>query len=87
MKYKVVLRRKAQKDLLKLKQAKLAAKTHQLLRKMQINPWVIPPGYEKLTGRLAGVYSRRLNRQHRLVYDADEEKRLIIVYSMWSHYE
>jgi Txe/YoeB family toxin of toxin-antitoxin system len=85
--YKVVLRKKAQKDLLKLRQARLASKTKKLLQKMQTNPWVTPPSYEKLTGRATGAYSRRLNQQHRLVYDLDEKKQLIIVHSLWSHYE
>jgi Txe/YoeB family toxin of toxin-antitoxin system len=84
--YKVLLRAKAQKDLLKLRRAKLASKTKKLLEKMSVNPWVSVPSYEKLAGRLSGLYSRRLNKQHRLVYEVDEKKKLIVVYSLWSHY-
>ena len=54
---------------------------------MMINPFCYPPSYEKLSGDLSGLYSRRINRQHRIVYEVDEEKHEIHIIRMWTHYE
>jgi len=77
----------AQKDAEKLASAGLKEKTHSLLAILAENPFQTPPAYEKLIGDLAGAYSRRINIQHRLVYQVLEEQRAVKVLRMWSHYE
>ena len=54
---------------------------------MKTDPFCYPPSYEKLSGYLNGLYSRRINRQHRIVYEVDEEIREIHILRMWTHYE
>jgi len=83
--YKVLLHKQAVKDLDKLKQANLADKARALKDILAENPF--QPPYEKLTGNLAGTYSRRVNIQHRLVYMVDEEKQEVKILRMWTHYE
>ena len=51
------------------------------------DPFCYPPSYEKLYGDLSGLYSRRINRQHRIVYEIDENKKIIYIYRMWTHYD
>ena len=51
------------------------------------DPFCYPPSYEKLSGYLSGLYSRRINRQHRIVYEVDEEKGEIHIIRMWTHYD
>jgi len=85
--WSVKLSKRAVKDKDLLKSAGLAKKAKQLLDLLTINPFQIPPYYEKLIGDLAGFYSRRINHQHRLVYRIDEENKIVYVDSMWSHYE
>lgn len=85
--WKLVYSKQAQKDSLKVKRAGLQAKTQNLLTIISQDPWHIPPSYEKLIGNLAGLYSRRINIQHRLVYQVLEEERTVHVLRMWSHYE
>ena len=77
----------AQKDILKLKAAHLDGKVKGLIEIIRQNPWQIPPSYEKLVGDLQGSYSRRINLQHRLIYQVYEEERIIKIISLWSHYE
>lgn len=77
----------AQKDAKKLASANLKAKTTELLEIISINPYQNPPPYEKLVGDLAGAYSRRINIQHRLVYQVLETEKIVKVLRMWSHYE
>lgn len=77
----------AQKDKSKLKAAGLEKKAKTLLALLSDNPSTVPPSYEKLVGDLSGYYSRRINIQHRLVYRVDSENHIVIVHSMWSHYE
>lgn len=84
--YKIVFARQANKDKAKLKQAGLDGKARELLNAMCESPYITPPRYEKLSGDLKGLYSRRINVQHRLVYQVYEEERIIKVLSMWSHY-
>lgn len=83
----VLFTKNAQKDKPKLKAAGLEKKTKTLLALLSDNPFTIPPSYEKLVGDLNGYYSRRINIQHRLVYRVDSENHIVIVHSMWSHYE
>ena len=85
--WSVKLSKRAIKDKELLKGAGLAEKAKQLLEVLINNPFQNPPSYEKLVGDLAGFYSRRINRQHRLVYRVDESIHTVYVDSMWSHYE
>ena len=85
--WRVKLSERAIKDKELLKAAGLAQKAKQLVDLLVSNPFQNPPSYEKLVGDLAGFYSRRINRQHRLAYRVDESNRIVYVESMWSHYE
>ena len=88
VKYKIVILKQAEKDKEKIKQfPALKGNVEKLLSFMQENPFQNPPPYEMLIGDLKGLYSRKINRQHRLVYIAIEEEKKIIIVSMWSHYE
>lgn len=84
--YKVVFTRQADKDKPLLKRAGLEAKTRALLDVLMNDPYANPPAYEKLSGDLQGLYSRRINVQHRLVYAVDRETKTVRVLRMWSHY-
>jgi toxin YoeB len=77
----------AAKDVSKLAGAGLKSKAQELLDVLRHNPWQNPPPYEKLIGELAGAYSRRINRQHRLVYRVDENNLRVDILRMWTHYE
>ncbi len=85
--WKVVFTREAQKDARKLASAGLKPKTEKLLNVLAANPFQTPPSYEKLMGDLAGAYSRRINIQHRLVYQVLKDARTVKVIRMWTHYE
>mgnify|MGYP001578144094 FL=1 len=76
----------AQKDAKKLAAAGLKSKASQLLEILQSNPYQNPPPYEKLVGDLAGAYSRRINIQHRLVYQVLEPQQAVKVLRLWTHY-
>jgi len=82
-----VYTRQAQKDAKKLAAAGLRPKAEQLLQILAEDPFQNPPPFEKLIGDLAGAYSRRVNIQHRLVYQVLEEQRTVKVLRMWTHYE
>ena len=77
----------AQKDAKKLAAAGLKAKAMELLDILAADPFQTPPPYEKLVGDLAGAYSRRINIQHRLVYEVFQKERVVRVLRMWTHYE
>lgn len=79
--------RQAAKDIQRLKQAGLADRARRLVDVITDDPWQNPPPYEKLVGDLSGAYSRRINRQHRLVYTVDEAEHTVYIHSLWSHYE
>lgn len=85
--YKIVYSKTALKDVPKIKAAGLDKKVKALLEVIRENPYQTPPSYEKLIGDLQGLYSRRINIQHRLVYQVYEEEATIKVVSLWSHYE
>jgi len=87
VKWKLVYTVQAQKDAKKLKAAGLKNKTTDLLAILERNPYQTPPAFEKLRGDLEGAYSRRINIQHRLVYQVIEEERVVKVIRLWSHYE
>jgi toxin YoeB len=65
----------------------LARKVDKLLTILEINPFQNPPPYEKLGGDLKGSYSRRINKQHRLVYEVEKRRKAVFVTRMWTHYE
>lgn len=79
--------RQAQKDARKLAASGLKPKAQELLAVLELNPFQNPPAFEKLVGDLQGAYSRRINIQHRLVYEVFEAERIVRVLRMWSHYE
>ena len=83
----VVFTKHAQKDAKKLAAAGLKEKTQALLGALVVNPFQTPPPYEKLVGDLMGAYSRRINIQHRLVYQVIQDGRVVKVLRMWTHYE
>jgi len=79
--------KQAQKDAQKLASSGLKPKAQDLLAILELDPWQNPPPYEKLVGDLAGAYSRRINIQHRLVYQVLEAERVVKVLRLWTHYE
>ena len=85
--YKIVYTRDALKDIPKLKAVRLDKKVKKLIDLLRENPYQSPPPYEKLVGDLAGAYSRRINIQHRLVYQILENIQTVKIISMWTHYE
>ena len=85
--YAIVFTKTAAKDVPKLKAAHLDATAKALIDVLRNNPYQTPPSYEKLVGELHGLYSRRINRQHRLVYEVLEEQKTVKIVSMWTHYE
>ncbi|WP_295918056.1 Txe/YoeB family addiction module toxin [Anaerovibrio lipolyticus] len=85
--YKIVYTKAAVKDIPKLKTAGLDTKAKALIELIKVNPFQTPPSYEKLVGDLKGLYSRRINIQHRLVYQVYEEEKTIKIISLWTHYE
>ncbi len=85
--YRVVYTKAAAKDIPKLKGAGLADKAKVLIDLLRENPFQNPPSYEKLVGDLQGLYARRINLQHRLVYQVYEAEKTVKVISLWSHYE
>ena len=87
MKWAVVYAKHSLKDAKKLSAAGLKEKAQKLLEILAIDPFKNPPAYEKLVGDLDGVYSRRINIQHRLVYEVFKKERTVRALRMWSHYE
>ena len=86
MSWSVVLSKNAVKDARKLKEAGLKPQAEKLLQLLSENPFKVPPVYEKLVGNLQGFYSRRINIQHRLIYDVNKRKKVVHVLRMWTHY-
>jgi toxin YoeB len=83
----VVFTKQAQKDAKKLSASGLRPKAEALLEILKASPFQTPPPFEKLVGDLKGAYSRRINIQHRLVYQVIKELRTIKIIRMWTHYE
>lgn len=75
------------KDSKKIEQSNLKQSVINLLESLKVDPFQNPPPYEKLIGDLTGKYSRRINIQHRLVYEVFEEEKIVRVLRMWTHYE
>jgi len=84
--WQLVYTRQAQKDARKLAAAGLKRNAQGLLDILKDNPWQNPPPYEKLVGDLDGAYSRRINLQHRLVYQILEDERVVKILRLWTHY-
>lgn len=87
MTWRVVYTKQAQKDAQKLASSGLKPKALEVLRILENDPFQNPPPYEKLVGDLAGAYSRRINIQHRLVYQVLQSERVVKVLRLWTHYE
>ena len=87
MSWKLYFTKQAQKDAKKISSAGLKVKAEAILSLLKENPYKSPPQYEKLTGDLAGAISRRINIQHRIVYQVLEEKKAVKIIRMWTHYE
>ncbi len=87
MTWQVVYTKQAQKDAKKLVSSGLKPKAQKLLAVLKSNPYQTPPPYEKLVGNLFGVYSRRINIQHRLVYEVLDKDKTVKVLRLWTHYE
>ena len=84
--YQIVYYKKCLKDIEKLKASKLDEKAKGLIDMLRENPYKNPPPFEKLVGDLKGTYSRRINHQHRLVYQVIDDQKIVRIISMWSHY-
>lgn len=87
MSWAIVYARQAVKDAKKLAASGLKAKAQELLAVLANDPLQNPPPYEKLVGDLAGAYSRRINIQHRIVYEIFTKERTVRILRMWTHYE
>ena len=87
VKLRIVYTKQAQRDARKIATAGLRQKAEKLLNVLSQNPFQTPPPYEKLLGDLSGAYSRRINIEHRLVYQVLKEIRTVKVIRMWTHYE
>ena len=85
--WQLIYTQQARKDAKKLASSGLKSKAQELLDILAVDPFQKPPPFEKLVGDLAGAYSRRINIQHRLVYQVLEEERIVKVLRLWSHYE
>ena len=83
----IVFTSQAKKDAKRLSSSGLRPKAEELLKIITKNPFQIPPPYEKLVGELHGAYSRRINIQHRLVYEIIDSIKTVKVLRMWTHYE
>ncbi len=87
MSWRIVFTKKAQKDAKKLSASNLKSKAEAIIQILREDPYQEPPPYEKLVGDLAGAYSRRINIQHRIVYQVLDDENTIKVIRMWTHYE
>ena len=87
MNWRVVYTKQAQKDAKKVSASDLKAKAEKIIKILRQNPFQTPPPYEKLIGDLVGAYSRRLNIQHRIVYQIIDDEKLLKIIRMWTYYE
>ena len=85
--WRVVFTKQAQKDAKKLSSAGLRPKAEELIEILRENPYQTPPPFEKLLGDLSGAFSRRINIQHRIVYQILDDEKIVKVIRMWTHYE
>jgi|TARA_B110000037_G_scaffold223066_1_gene301698 Txe/YoeB family toxin of toxin-antitoxin system len=84
--YQIVYSRHAKKDAQKLARSNLKRQAQELLEILAQDPFQTPPRYESLTGDLAGCYSRRINLQHRIIYEVFLEENKVLILRMWTHY-
>lgn len=87
MSWTIVYTKRARKDAKKIASSNLKSKAKELLNILKNDPFQKPPAFENLVGDLSGLFSRRINIQHRLVYEIFEEEQVVKVLSMWTHYE
>lgn len=87
MKYRIVYTTQAVKDAKKLKKSPLVKQAKAILALLSSDPFASPPIFEKLVGDLDGAYSRRINRQHRIVYQVYKKQRVVKILRLWTHYE
>ncbi len=87
MNWRLVFTKQAQRDAKKIAQSGLKPQVSKLLEILQNNPYQSPPPYEKLVGDLTGAFSRRINIQHRLIYQLLDDIKTVKVIRMWTHYE
>ena len=87
MSWRLVFTKHAQKDAKKLAKSSLKQKAQELLAILELDPYQTPPTFERLVGDLNGAYSRRINIQHRLVYQVIENEKVVKILRMWTHYE
>lgn len=85
--WEIVYTKKAEKDATKIRDANLKSQAQRILDTVKANPYGIPPPFEKLSGDLKGQYSRRINLQHRLVYEIFTDCNTVKIHSMFTHYE
>ena len=85
--YTLYFSKRALKDRAYLKAAGLESNARELLELLTIDPFKNPPPYESLTGNLSGLYSRRINYQHRLVYAVSRDEKIVRIFRMWTHYD
>ncbi len=86
MSWRLVFTKQAKKDAKRLASSGLKAKAESIIQILRENPYQVPPAYEKLVGDLAGAYSRRINIQHRLIYQVFNDEKIVKVIRMWTHY-
>ncbi len=87
VKWKLLYTKQAQKDAKKLAASGLKPKVLEILKILETDPFHVPPPYEKLLGDLSGAYSRKINIQHRIVYQVLKEEKIVKIIRMWTHYE
>ena len=87
MNWRLVYTRQAQKDAKKLAASGLKEKAEAIIQILSKNPYQTPPSFEKLVGDLTGAYSRRINIQHRLIYQILDDEKVVKIIRMWTHYE
>jgi Txe/YoeB family toxin of toxin-antitoxin system len=85
--YKIIYSSQAQRDAKKASKSGIKSNIQKIIEILQNNPHQSPPPFEKLLGDLSGSYSRRINMQHRLVYQIYEEEKIVKIIRMWTHYE
>jgi Txe/YoeB family toxin of toxin-antitoxin system len=85
--YKIIYSSQAQRDAKKANKSSLKNNIQKIIEIIQKNPYQNPPPYEKLLGDLSGTYSRRINIQHRLIYQIYEKEKIVKIIRMWTHYE
>ena len=87
MTWRLVFTKQAQKNAKKLASSGLKSKAESIIKILRENPYQVPPAHEKLVGDLAGAYSRRINIQHRMVYQILDDEKTVKIIRMWTHYE